>query len=161
MYYHVHNRNFVCCSGSITTRTHTGDKVVNKLSKFQTTAGVDEMVKRSNPNDTSSASGSSPPNYSSAVVPSVHTWGNPRSPPLPSPLQLEAMAQIKQPYTAPDTTNNMPTSSITDELPMLQRSDVICVAAIFASRRARTLPNSEFPIIVRSKSLIFLFYSSI
>jgi len=127
--------------GNITTRTHTGDKVVNQWSKFQTTAGVDEMVKRSNPNDTSSTSGSSIPNYSSAVVPSVYTWGNPRSPPLPSPLQLEAMAQIKQPYTAPDTSNNTASSDI-DELPTLQRNDTICIAAIFASTRTRTSPNS-------------------
>lgn len=138
---HVHVHACVSSLGNITTRTHTGDKVVNQWSKFQTTAGVDEMVKRSNPNDTSSTSGSSPPNYASAVVPSVYTWGNPRSPPLPSPLQLEAMAQIKQPYTAPDTSNNTASADI-DELPTLQRSDTICIAAVFASTRTRTSPNS-------------------
>lgn len=134
--------------GGITTRTHTGDKVVNQMSKFQTTAGVDETVKRSTPKvsgePTSATTGlSSSPKYASPVVTmnqSVHNWGNPRSPPLPSPLQLEAMAQIKQPYIAPEAAENINTS-VTDELPTLQTSDAICIAAIFAPTRTRTSPN--------------------
>lgn len=136
--------------GSITTRTHTGDKVVNQMSKFQTTAGVDETVKRSTPKasgeTTSTATGlSSSPKYASSVVTmgqSVHNWGNPRSPPLPSPIQLEAMAQIKQPYIAPEAVDNTNTS-VTDELPTLQNSDAICIAAVFAPTRTRTSPKGE------------------
>lgn len=132
-------------------RTHAGEKVVNQMSKFQTTAGVDETVKRSTPKAVSSESTaattglSSSPKYASPVVAmgqSVHNWGNPRSPPLPSPIQLEAMAQIKQPYVAQegaDNTNNM----IVDELPTLQAKDAICIAAIFAPTRTRASPNGE------------------
>ena len=143
---------FTCCvTGSITTRTHTGDKVVNQMSKFQTTAGVDETVKRSTPKVSSDAASaataglSSSPKYASSVVAmgqSVHTWGNPRSPPLPSPIQLEAMAQIKQPYVAPEAADNTSTSA-TDELPTLQTNDAICIAAAFAPTRTRTSPNGD------------------
>jgi len=125
------------------------------MSKFQTTAGVDETVKRSTPKASTESTStatvatglSSPPKYTSSVVTmgqSVHSWGNPRSPPLPSPIQLEAMAQIKQPYVAPgpdaaEGTN----SSVADELPTLQASDAICIAAIFAPTRTRMSPSGE------------------
>lgn len=143
-----------CIVGSITTRTHTGDKVVNQMSKFQTSAGVDETVKRSIPkasNETPSATAglSSSPKYASSVVAmgqSVHTWGNPRSPPLPSPIQLEAMAQIKQPYVAPEAADNT-SASVTDELPTLLTSDAICIAAAFAPTRTRTSPNGDYYIL--------------
>ena len=118
------------------------------MSKFQATAGVDETVKRSTPKVSSEStpaatSLSSSPKYASSVVTmgqSVHNWGNPRSPPLPSPIQLEAMAQIKQPYVASEITENM-NSTVIDELPTLQASDVICIAAIFAPTRTRTSPS--------------------
>ena len=118
------------------------------MSKFQATAGVDETVKRSTPKVSSettpaTAGPSSSPKYASSIVTmgqSVHNWGNPRSPPLPSPIQLEAMAQIKQPYISSEITENM-NSTVTDELPTLQASDVICIATVFAPTRTRTSPN--------------------
>ena len=139
-----------CVVGGITTRTHTGDKVVNQMSKFQTTAGVDETVKRSVPkasgDTTSTTTGlSSSPKYATPVVSmgqSVHSWGNPRSPPLPSPIQLEAMAQIKQPYVAVEAADNT-SNSAADELPTLQATDAICIAAVFAPTRTRTSSNGE------------------
>ena len=144
-----------CCdiqhlfAGGITTRTHTGDKVVNQMSKFQTTAGVDETVKRSTPKVSGESASvttglSSSPKYASSVVTmgqSVHNWGNPRSPPLPSPIHLEAMAQIKQPYIASEAAAENTNTSVTDELPTLQTSDAICIAAVFAPTRTRTTPN--------------------
>lgn len=123
------------------------------MSKFQTTAGVDETVKRSTPKASTESTStatvttnlSSSPKYASSVVTmgqSVYSWGNPRSPPLPSPTQLEAMAQIKQPYVAPDAVENTNTS-VVDELPTLQASDAICIAAIFAHTRTRMSPSGE------------------
>ena len=118
------------------------------MSKFQTTAGVDETVKRSTPKvsseSTSATTGlSSSPKYASSIVTmgqSVHSWGNPRAPPLPSPIQMEAMVQIKQPYIASEAAENINTS-VTDDLPTLQTSDAICIAAVFAPTRTRTSPN--------------------
>lgn len=116
--------------GEPTVRTHTASRVVNKMSRFHTSAGMDLITdqyhshdvavntKNSLPKSTQSLAqmSQSPPSLlssrdsasnsssssSSASVPSYmngyNSWSNPRSLPLPTPVSVTALQQIKQPY---------------------------------------------------------------
>ena len=110
--------------GDITVRTHTSSRVVNQLSRFHTSAGIEAFPSTSSSSSSSHSSRStagsgkgssqgqsqSPPreakdvstsssviNYGSAAT---HSWSNPRDLPLPSPITVSALQQIKQPYLA-------------------------------------------------------------
>ena len=109
--------------GDITVRTHTSSRVVNQLSRFHTSAGIEAFPSTSSSSSSHSSrstAGSgkgssqgqsqSPPreakdvstsssviNYGSAAT---HSWSNPRDLPLPSPITVSALQQIKQPYLA-------------------------------------------------------------
>ena len=110
--------------GEPTVRTHTASRVVNKMSRFHTSAGMDLITdqyhshdlaggtKNSLPKSTQSHTqvSQSPPNgrdpapshTSSSLLPSYvngyNSWSNPRSLPLPTPVSVSALQQIKQPY---------------------------------------------------------------
>ena len=106
--------------GDVTVRTHTSSRVVNQLSRFHTSAGIETFPSSSSSSHSqrstaSSAKGpssqaqpQSPPREARDVSssPSVmgyggtapHSWSNPRSLPLPSPVTVSALQQIKQPY---------------------------------------------------------------
>ena len=111
--------------GDITVRTHTSSRVVNQLSRFHTSAGIEAFPSTSSSSSSSSHSsrptagsgkGSSqgqsqcPPreakdvSTSSSVInygaAATHSWSNPRDLPLPSPITVSALQQIKQPYLA-------------------------------------------------------------
>lgn len=103
--------------GDPTLRTHTASRVVNKMSRFRTSAGMD-LISNQHPHDTTKNSphaqlSQSPPPLgtgrdpapnpsSSSHVPSYvngyNSWSNPRSLPLPTPVSVTALQQIKQPY---------------------------------------------------------------
>ena len=100
--------------GEPTVRTHTSSKVVNKMSRFQTSAGIDSIlnlpqlpnsVPSSVPKSSQSHSvmpSQPPPQVNSlsflGSLNSYNNWNNPRSLPLPTPVSISALQQIKQPY---------------------------------------------------------------
>ena len=114
--------------GEPTVRTHTTSRVVNKMSQFHTSAGMDSITdqyrsheiavnpKNSLPKSSQSQISQSPPtsnsrdsapNPSSSSSSSLavlsymngyNSWSNPRSLPLPTPVSMSALQQIKQPY---------------------------------------------------------------
>ena len=106
--------------GDPTVRTHTPSKVVNKMSRFHTSAGIDSIAVQSHThNSVSNAKNlilksnhqphaqlsQSPPQSSFRDSPSIpsymngyNSWNNPRSLPLPTPISITALQQIKQPY---------------------------------------------------------------
>lgn len=101
--------------GEINLRTHLSNRVVNKMSRFHTSAGIEAMALQSHsqtatPSPSSASSSSynsnSPPlegelsNSTSQPI----TWNNPRGALLPSPLTIKALHQIKQPYLSNDGT---------------------------------------------------------
>lgn len=111
--------------GEPTVRTHTTSRVVNKMSQFHTSAGMDSItdqyrshevavnpknsiipksnqpqISQSPPNSRDSAPNSN--STSSLAMLSYmngyNSWSNPRSLPLPTPVSVSALQQIKQPY---------------------------------------------------------------
>ena len=121
---------FVLHVGDITVRTHTSKRVVNKLSRFHTTAGMESFshshsqsqnlhnsvpLGHAQSSAAASSSASSPPRMDPREFPSscsaspglqsainsvagLNGWNNPRSLPLPSPVSITALQQVKQPY---------------------------------------------------------------
>ena len=110
--------------GEITVRTHIPRRVVNKMSRFHTTAGIEHTPQSApqhpNPNmsgttgqhsQVHSQSLQSSPTADSRDFPSSagggndlsvasNNWNNPRGLPLPCPVVVTALQQIKQPYTS-------------------------------------------------------------
>jgi len=95
--------------GESTVRTHTSSKVVNRMSRFHTSAGMDSFMNLPPPvsvvaaptSKSSQSHGQATPPSSSHSVGAVNgynTWSNPRSLPLPNPIVTSALQQIKQPY---------------------------------------------------------------
>ena len=105
--------------GDPTVRTHTSSRVVNKMSQFHTSAGIDLITKQSHcHNSIPSTKNSvpkcgqvhtqvsqSPPQSNFRDYPTIpsytngyNSWSNPRSLPLPTPVNVMALQQIKQPY---------------------------------------------------------------
>ena len=98
--------------GEITVRTHTPRRVVNKMSRFHTTAGIglpSQAVSSTGTTAQTSRSSQSPP-LENREIPSVaggngltvmsNSWNNPRALPLPCPVVVNALQQIKQPYVS-------------------------------------------------------------
>ena len=92
--------------GSVGVRTHTSHRVVNKLSRFHRSAGLNE-----NPPTTSSGRSSPSPSLGSSPAPSKHfefpsgvflgqpvAYPSPHLPPYPSPTMIQPIAQLRQPY---------------------------------------------------------------
>lgn len=110
--------------GDITVRTHTSKRVVNKLSRFHTTAGMESFSHSHSHSQnvhnsalahaqSSASSSSSPTTIDPREFPSSQTspgagavnsvssstsWNNPRTLPLPCPVSVSALQQVKQPY---------------------------------------------------------------
>ena len=92
--------------GGVGVRTHTSHRVVNKLSRFHRSAGLNE-----NPPTTSSGRSSPSPSLGSSPAPSKHfefpsgvflgqpvAYPSPHLPPYPSPTMIQPIAQLRQPY---------------------------------------------------------------
>lgn len=103
--------------GEPTVRTHTSSKVVNQMSRFHTSAGIDSILNLPQPHNSVPSSKASVPKSSQPHAPmssqsppqlsslsllgslkSYNNWNNPRSLPLPNPISISALQQIKQPY---------------------------------------------------------------
>ena len=108
--------------GPVGVRTHTSTRVVNRLSRFHRSAGLDETrqagVVGSAGSNIGSGSGSAPagsgrsspnpllgssPVFSKMFVdqpglPIVMAFPNPHVPPYPTPTLVQPLAQLRQPY---------------------------------------------------------------
>merc|ERR550519_2719533 len=136
--------------GSVGVRTHTSHRVVNKLSRFHRSAGLNE-----HPPTTSSGRSSPSPSLGSSPAPSKHfefpsgvflgqpvAYPSPHLPPYPSPTMIQPIAQLRQPYIVTLTSQVTLTStrkpshgkrnSVPDDIP-------IRLAVTFAPSRARVL----------------------
>lgn len=121
-------------SGDVTVRTHTSKRVVNKLSRFHTTAGMESFSHSHSQSQnlhnstlahtpSSASASSSPPTFDQREFPSSFSsvstgavnsvsgggsdWNNPRALPLPSPVCVTALQQVKQPYLTNSECNIM------------------------------------------------------
>ncbi len=116
--------------GPVGVRTHTAPRVVNRLSRFHRSAGIDEH--RSSTTATSSGRNSPNPNSmgTSPVVssslsklslggidpigncpPMVIPYPNPYIPPFPTPTLVQPIAQLRQPYIVTLTNQTIGTAS--------------------------------------------------
>lgn len=107
----------VVCSGSVNVRTHLTSRVVNRSSRFHTSAGLDDMEihttmssGRSSPGNVQTSGGSpngSPHSSTSLSRDNLAVPGagnnclmNARLPPLPHPFVMYPLAQIRTPTGA-------------------------------------------------------------
>ena len=95
--------------GPVGVRTHTSTRVVNRLSKFHRSAGLDEHRPSISASGQSSSGRSSPnpvmgssPVFSKMSIdvgtPIVMAFPNPHVPPFPVPTIMQPVAQLRQPY---------------------------------------------------------------
>lgn len=138
--------------GPISVRTHTSPRVVNRLSRFHKSAGLEESFSSPSTGRNSPVPSGSPTSTAVSMVrtcdshPSVlyqttvsGRMGNPRLPPYPHPLTISALAQVRQPHTFP-----LPSTSQSKNSPGKDRSgrrssgslDSMNVVAMFAPPRA-------------------------
>ncbi|RUS75391.1 hypothetical protein EGW08_016853 [Elysia chlorotica] len=94
--------------GPVCVRTHCQARVVNRVSRFQKSAGLDDIepgaAGRHSPVLSSSPGSSGPQeNYPSLIRQNAlrNNTGNPRLPPYPHPTPLQPLAQIKQALSIP------------------------------------------------------------
>ncbi|GFR86101.1 breast carcinoma-amplified sequence 3-like protein [Elysia marginata] len=94
--------------GPVCVRTHCLARVVNRVSRFQKSAGLDDIepgaAGRHSPILSSSPGSSGPQeNYPSLIRQNAlrNNTGNPRLPPYPHPTPLMPLAQIKQALSIP------------------------------------------------------------
>merc|ERR1719222_738385 len=155
--------------GSVGVRTHTSHRVVNKLSRFHRSAGLNE-----NPPTTSSGRSSPSPSLGSSPAPSKHfefpsgvflgqpvAYPSPHLPPYPSPTMIQPIAQLRQPYIVTLTSQVTLTStrkpshgkrnSVPDDIP-------IRLAVTFAPSRARVLQgvHANFPRRPKASDSLFV-----
>ncbi|CAM1308780.1 BCAS3 (predicted) [Pycnogonum litorale] len=157
--------------GPVGVRTHTSTKVVNRLSRFHKSAGLDDMQTNvSNPAggrnspilSNSPGSGSSIKGYEAhpSMLPYHSTMttgrmGNPRLPPYPHPTVVSPLAQIKQPSILFPGMSNPSSPSLTSRGRSSSSVNTSCgnsfvtVASIFASSRGWVISS---PSISREKS---------
>ena len=92
--------------GPVGVRTHTSTRVVNRLSRFHRSAGLDETRPiggqsssgRSSPNPTLGSSPVFSKMYVETGSPIIMPFPNPHVPPLPVPTLVQPVAQLRQPY---------------------------------------------------------------
>jgi len=155
--------------GGVGVRTHTSHRVVNKLSRFHRSAGLNE-----NPPTTSSGRSSPSPSLGSSPAPSKHfefpsgvflgqpvAYPSPHLPPYPSPTMIQPIAQLRQPYIVTLTSQVTLTStrkpshgkrnSVPDDIP-------IRLAVTFAPSRARVLQgvHAGFPRRPKASDSLFV-----
>lgn len=95
--------------GQVGVRTHTSHHVVNRLSRFHRSAGLDDTTAsgRNSPVSLTSNPHEAPPpsaNPSPVIVP----YANPRLPPYPHPTVLFPLAQLRQPFLPSGNLSSQP-----------------------------------------------------
>lgn len=138
--------------GPVGVRTHTSSRVVNKLSRFHRSAGLNETP-------ASSSSGRNSPNPTLGSTPvsdkvfdlppgmylgSPIAYPSPHLPPYPSPTLVQPTAQLRQPYIVSITSQVNLTGARKTSLGPSKRTSVpddipIRLAVTFAPPRARVM----------------------
>ncbi|KAK4303663.1 hypothetical protein Pmani_024333 [Petrolisthes manimaculis] len=125
--------------GNIGVRTHTSTCVVNRLSRFHRSAGLDDTPSSGRNSPVLSASpGSS--KFGFEVSPTL-AYPNPRYPPYPSPTVVRPLVQLRQPilHSLLGTMGTGPSPSRSPPSGKSPRSpsgdDIIKVASVFGSAR--------------------------
>ena len=87
--------------GSIGMRTHTSQRVVNRLSRFHRSAGLDDI----NPSSGRSSPilSGSPGNHRHLESPALFPFPNPRLPPYPHPTVVAPLAQLRSSFMGSGT----------------------------------------------------------
>lgn len=138
--------------GPITVRTHTSPRVVNRLSRFHRSAGLEDIqhpsstgrnspVLSGSPGSSGSSSGRVYDSHPSVPYHStnISRMGNARLPPYPHPTTVTPAAQLKQSLAFPLTTSGKPKSpSVKDKTcrRTSSGSENVCLATAFAPARA-------------------------
>ena len=143
--------------GPVGVRTHTSPRVVNKLSRFHRSAGLNEgpPPSSSGRNSPAPALGSTPTDKVFDFPPGLFlgspiAYPSPHLPPYPSPTLIQPVAQLRQPYIVTITsqvnltgargrTSHNKRNSVPDDIP-------IRLAVTFAPSRARML-QGESPLV--------------
>uniref|UniRef100_A0A3Q2Q3X4 BCAS3 microtubule associated cell migration factor n=1 Tax=Fundulus heteroclitus TaxID=8078 RepID=A0A3Q2Q3X4_FUNHE len=137
--------------GTPCARTHMSPRVVNRMSRFQKSAGLEEIEQdmggRCSPIPGISSSPSGSPlhgkdNQDSYNNLTNNNMGNPRLTPLPSLTVVLPLAQIKQPMTLGTITKRTGKAKPPPQIsPSKSSGGEFCVAAIFASSRSWFITN--------------------
>uniref|UniRef100_A0A3P8UVE5 BCAS3 microtubule associated cell migration factor n=1 Tax=Cynoglossus semilaevis TaxID=244447 RepID=A0A3P8UVE5_CYNSE len=138
--------------GAPCARTHMSPRVVNRMSRFQKSAGLEEIEQDLNrvavpiPGLSSSPSGSplhaKLNNQDSYNNFTNNNMGNPRLSPLPSLTVVLPLAQIKQPMTLGTITKRTGKAKPPPQIsPSKSSGGEFCVATIFASSRSWLITN--------------------
>ncbi|GAB1604473.1 breast carcinoma-amplified sequence 3-like [Argonauta hians] len=144
--------------GPVSIRTHCNPRVVNRMSRFHRSAGLDEIDRTSTGRHSPVLSGS--PSGTSGVTeiyPSFarqnvlnNNFGNPRLPPYPHSIPIHALAQVKQPAPALSGITNTvapPRCSNLATQPGVPAADQsVSVVAYFAGSRCCVGFNPPIPI---------------
>ncbi|KAK8749543.1 hypothetical protein OTU49_015420 [Cherax quadricarinatus] len=125
--------------GNIGVRTHTSNCVVNRLSRFHRSAGLDDTPSSGRNSPVLSASPSSS-KFVFEVSPNL-AYPNPRYPPYPTPTIIKPLVQLRQPLlqnligtmgTGPSPSRSPPNSK-SPRSP--SGDDIIKVSSVFGSPR--------------------------
>ncbi|XP_004911681.1 breast carcinoma-amplified sequence 3 isoform X2 [Xenopus tropicalis] len=144
--------------GQPCVRTHTSPRVVNRMSRFQKSAGLEEIEQELTskqggrcspvPGLSSSPSGSplhgklnSQDSYNNFIN---NNPGNPRLSPLPSLIVVQPLVQIKQPMTLGTITKRTGKAKPAPQIsPSKSTGGEFCVAAVFGSSRSWFASNQS------------------
>ncbi|GBM40158.1 Breast carcinoma-amplified sequence 3 [Araneus ventricosus] len=138
--------------GPISVRTHTSPRVVNRLSRFHRSAGLEEIQQVSTTGRNSPVLSGSPSSSGSNLSraydshPSMayqtsflSRMGNSRLPPYPHPTTIQPLAQLKQALSLGLSAGaSKPRSPGKDRLSKRKSSasEIVCISSTFAPARA-------------------------
>uniref|UniRef100_A0AAY4DWR1 BCAS3 microtubule associated cell migration factor n=1 Tax=Denticeps clupeoides TaxID=299321 RepID=A0AAY4DWR1_9TELE len=137
-------------------RTHMSPRVVNRMSRFQKSAGLEEIEQELSSKQggrcspilgLSSSPSGSPLHAKLSSQESYNNYtnnnmGNPRLSPLPSLTVVQPLAQIKQPMTLGTITKRSGKAKPPPQIsPSKSSGGEFCVAAVFASSRSWFITN--------------------
>uniref|UniRef100_A0A4W6CBJ0 BCAS3 microtubule associated cell migration factor n=1 Tax=Lates calcarifer TaxID=8187 RepID=A0A4W6CBJ0_LATCA len=142
--------------GAPCARTHMSPRVVNRMSRFQKSAGLEEIEQELNRAAALGGAGGAGLSSSPSGSPlhaklsnqdsynnfTNNNMGNPRLSPLPSLTVVLPLAQIKQPMTLGTITKRTGKAKPPPQIsPSKSSGGEFCVAAIFASSRSWFITN--------------------
>ncbi|XP_035218906.1 breast carcinoma-amplified sequence 3-like isoform X2 [Stegodyphus dumicola] len=138
--------------GPVSVRTHTSPRVVNRLSRFHRSAGLEEIQQTTTTGRNSPVLSGSPSSSTSSLsraydshpgmayhTSSLSRMGNSRLPPYPHPTTIQPLAQLKQAITFPLTSAAKPKSPSGKDRVYKRNSsasEIVCVSSAFAPARA-------------------------
>ncbi|XP_071529568.1 BCAS3 microtubule associated cell migration factor-like isoform X2 [Panulirus ornatus] len=147
--------------GTIGVRTHTSNCVVNRLSRFHRSAGLDDTPSSGRNSPVLSASPSSS-KFIFEVSPNL-AYPNPRYPPYPTPTIIKPLVQLRQPLLQ-NLIGTMGTGPSPSRSPPASKSprspsgdDIIKVASLFGSPRGWLAGSPTVPRDKQRKTMDSLF----